>query len=285
MDLEITKKPEWSNEEIKAEIENFIEIYSERPIKNNEFGMKFPHMFAFYFILKKMKPEFVIESGVYKGQSTWLIERILPNAKILSIDIKLHYREYISNKAEYSNLDFKFQDFSKIDPEKTLAFFDDHQNSLERLKECKWFGIKHVIFEDNYPPNKGDFYSLRQIISGTGFKIHKNIFYERLKGIMIFLLFQFNSFFKEKYPLIDHHRFRANHVAPNIADLKYLNKNIEIYYEFPPIFKPIKSLNENIEYDNYKIDEPLLDDEKKNKYQIAFDEKDHYNWFTYLRLY
>ena len=263
MDLEITKKPEWSNEEIKAEIENFIEIYSERPIKNNEFGMKFPHMFAFYFILKKMKPEFVIESGVYKGQSTWLIERILPNAKILSIDIKLHYREYISNKAEYSNLDFKFQDFSKIDPEKTLAFFDDHQNSLERLKECKWFGIKHVIFEDNYPPNKGDFYSLRQIISGTGFKIHKNIFYERLKGIMIFLLFQFNSFFKEKYPLIDHHRFRANHVAPNIADLKYLNKNIEIYYEFPPIFKPIKSLTENIEYDNYKIDEPLLDDEKK----------------------
>tara|TARA_B110000971_G_C19966724_1_gene480595 strand:- start:251 stop:1108 length:858 start_codon:yes stop_codon:yes gene_type:complete len=285
MDLEITKKPEWSNEEIKAEIENFIEIYSERPIKNNEFGMKFPHMFAFYFILKKMKPEFVIESGVYKGQSTWLIERILPNTRILSIDIKLHYREYISNKAEYSNLDFKFQDFSKIDPEKTLAFFDDHQNSLERLKECKWFGIKHVIFEDNYPTNKGDFYSLRQIISGTGFKIHKNIFYERLKGIMIFLLFQFNSFFKEKYPLIDHHRFRANHVAPNITDLKYLNKNIEIYYEFPPIFKPIKSLTENIEYDNYKIDEPLLGDEKKNKYQIAFDEKDHYNWFTYLRLY
>jgi len=130
----MNKLPDWSIDEIKNELDNFTKIYSERPIKKNDFGMKFPHMFACYFILKKINPEFVIESGVYKGQSTWLIEKVLPNAKILSIDIKLHLRKYISQKAEYSDLDFKFHDLTNINPEKTLAFFDDHQNCLERLK-------------------------------------------------------------------------------------------------------------------------------------------------------
>ena len=116
-----TKLPNWNKEEIISEIEKFSKIYNERPIKDNRYGMKFPHLFAFYFILKKLNPEYVVESGVYKGQGTWLIEKIHPNAKILSIDIKLHYREFIASRAEYSNKDFKFQNFENIDLEKSLV--------------------------------------------------------------------------------------------------------------------------------------------------------------------
>ena len=54
MKFNIQKTPNWSKEEMRDEVSNFIKIYLERPIKNNEFGMKFPHMFAFYFILKKI---------------------------------------------------------------------------------------------------------------------------------------------------------------------------------------------------------------------------------------
>ena len=119
LNVNIKKTPDWSIEEKRDELNNFTKIYLDRPIKNNISGMRFPHMFAFYFILKKLNPEFVIESGAYKGQGTWLIEKALPNARILSLDIKLHLREYISNKVEYSSLDFKFHDFSQIDPNKT----------------------------------------------------------------------------------------------------------------------------------------------------------------------
>ena len=101
--------PKWSEEEIVEEIKVFNQIYKERPIIENLHGMRFPHMFATYFILKKIKPDFVIESGIYKGQSTWLIEKTLPNAKILSIDLDLSQRIYISKKATYSDLDFKYQ--------------------------------------------------------------------------------------------------------------------------------------------------------------------------------
>ena len=285
MQLNTKQIPNWSKEKMRDELNKFIQIYSERPIKKNIAGMGFSHMFAFYFMLKNLNPEFVIESGVLRGQGTWLIEKTLPNARILSIDINLHLREYISNRAEYSSLDFKFHDFSQIDPNKTLVFFDDHQNCIERLKECKWLGIKHVIFEDNYPPGKGDFYSLKKAISGSGYKINFNVFYERLKGTIIFLWFQLNSIIKNKYPFNDFHRFRANHVMPNMNDLKYINKNVEEYYEFPPVFKPSKNFIKNINHDDFEVNDSLLTDEEKNKYQIAFNEKNSYNWLTYLKLY
>ncbi len=278
------KKPNWSLDEIIKEIDYFSKIYPDRPIKNNNGGMMFSHMFAFYFLLKKINPEFVIESGVFKGQGTWLIEKTLPDAKILSLDIKLNYREYISKKAEYSNIDFKYHDFANINPDKTLVIFDDHQNALERLKDSKWFNIKHIIFDDNYPPNKGDFYSLKKAFKGSGFKINQNILFERLKGIIIFLSYQVKSLFLKNYPYPDNHRFRSNSVIPNLNDLKYLNKNIDLYYEFPPIFMPKKYINEPIENELFKDTKSLLSDDHKDKYHDAFNEKDNYNWITYIKL-
>ena len=84
--------PSWNKEDILEELKLFIELYKNRPIKTNIHGMMFPHMFAVFFILRKLKPEFIIESGVYKGQSTWLIEKTLPQTEILSIDINLKQR-------------------------------------------------------------------------------------------------------------------------------------------------------------------------------------------------
>ena len=104
--------PNWKEKEFLIELKKFSKIYKNRPIKNNKGGMRFEHMFATYFMLKKINPPVVIESGVYKGQSTWLIEKALPKSKIISIDIKLDQREYISKKVNYSNIDFKYQNFS-----------------------------------------------------------------------------------------------------------------------------------------------------------------------------
>ena len=80
-------QPNWKISEILKELRYFEIIYKKKPIKKNIHGMNFPHMFAFFFILKKIKPKVVIESGVFRGQSSWLIQQACPNAKIISIDI------------------------------------------------------------------------------------------------------------------------------------------------------------------------------------------------------
>ena len=241
--------PNWKISELEEEIQNFSKIYKRRPIKENIHGMRFQHMLITYFILKKIKPSMVIESGVFKGQSTWLIERTLPNCKILSIDIDLSKREYISKRAEYSNIDFKDQNFSNI-PNDTLVFFDDHVNHFERLQQAKFFNIKNIILEDNYEINEGDFYTFKHAFSGNGFN-HKFTKLSLFKTFWIFLKNIVKKFINNKfYFSIDELKFRLRDQTPNINHFKNIEKNINIYFEFPNI---ADSINKKIDISKEEI--------------------------------
>ena len=252
--------PQWGKDEIVKEIELFKDLYKYRPIKNNVHGMRFQHMFATYFILKKINPSFIIESGVYKGQSTWLIENTLPNSKILSIDIDLSQRVYISKKAIYSDLDFKNQDFSYL-PYDTLVFFDDHVNHYERLQQAKFFNIKNIIFEDNYPIEKGDFYTLNHAMNNSGF----NHNYTKLSLIKTFFVFcneLIKKIFIKDYILkFEKIKSRLRDHDPNENDFKNIQKNIKTYFEFPNL--------------SHILDENL---------ELSKEELDSYNHLTYVEL-
>lgn len=252
--------PSWDISEIINQIKIFAEIYKNRPIKKNIHGMRFQHMFATYFILKKINPELVIESGVFKGQSTWLIEKALPKCKILSIDIDLSKREYISERAEYSNIDFKDQDFSNI-PDNTLVFFDDHVNHYERLQQAKFFGIKNIILEDNYEINEGDFYTIKHAIDNHGFN-HNYTKLSLLKTFWIIAKNLIKKLYKKKFYFpVNQISFRLRDQLPNKNHFRNIEKNIESYFEFPNIIKHIDD----------KID-------------LSKEEKEAYNCITFVNL-
>ena len=140
---------------ILSYLDEFNELYKNRPIKSNQGGMMFPHMFGLFYFLKSLKPTFVVESGIWKGQSTWLIEKVMPKANILSIDTNLNKRQYISKskRVNYTNEDFRFIDFKKISKKNSLVFFDDHQNHFDRIVQCHFFGFKNIIHEYfEFPP-------------------------------------------------------------------------------------------------------------------------------------
>jgi hypothetical protein len=275
LDHKKIKKNKWDNYEVKHEIQKFIDLYKSRPIKNNKGGMLFPHMFAFYFILKKIKPKLIIESGVYRGQSTWLIEKTLPKSNIISIDTNLKSRVYISKNAHYSDQDFKFQNFSNI-PKNTLVFFDDHVSHLERIKEAHYFNIKHVVLEDNYKKNskKCDFYTIKQAYEKSGFK-HEVNFVSYLKT-----LFKFQNIILKKIFLKNYYAdFELNEIHNRIRDRKindvdYLNlkKIIKDYYEFPSII-------------DLKIQsKKFLFKKKPKELNFIKNELDYYNYITYIKI-
>lgn len=269
------KKIKWNIYEIKNEIKKFIELYKSRPIKNNKGGMLFPHMFALYFILKKIKPELIIESGIYKGQSTWLIEKTLPKSNIISIDTNLKSRIYISKKAHYSDIDFKFQNFSNI-PKNTLVFFDDHVNHSERIKEVLYFNIKNIVLEDNYKKNskKCDFYTINHAYEKSGFK-HKVNITSYLKT-----LFKFQKIILKKIFIKNYYAdFELNEIHNRIRDRKInsvdypnLKKIIKTYYEFPSIV--------DLKLKRTKF---LFKKEPKELNFIK-NELDCYNYITYIKL-
>ena len=231
----------WSTKTISLQLVKFIRLYKKRPIKENINGAGFDNMFALYFILKQIRPKFIVESGVLRGQTTWLIEKTLPKSKILSIDINLKNRKYISKKVKYSNIDFKLHNFYNI-PKNTLVFLDDHQNHFERLKQCKFFGIKNVILEDNYPVSRGDFYTIRHAIGKRGFNHPLRLLNILKTTYLFFLEILKKKIFKNYYISLDYINARLRDVAPNSYDFKTLCKNIQIYYEFPKLNNILKSL-------------------------------------------
>jgi len=140
----------------------FLGVYNTRPIKeSNMGGMMLPHLFATWYMLKQLDPAYIIESGIFRGLGTWVMEQACPNAKITSIDINLGQRKYISQNVFYEQYDITEYDWRLIG-EDCVIHFDDHQNALDRVTWAKDKGFKHLIFEDNYPEGIGDCVSLKQ---------------------------------------------------------------------------------------------------------------------------
>lgn len=158
----------WKPEEIIDELEKFYHVYLKRPIQNNDGGQLAAQLFYSWFVAKKMQPEFIIESGIWKGQGTWAFEQACPQAQLVCLDPYPKYFDgYVSKKAIYLHQDFSAVNWNKINKNKTLCFFDDHQDAVERIKNCKSLDFKFVMFEDNYPPGQGDCKSLKKLFESS----------------------------------------------------------------------------------------------------------------------
>src|SRR5690349_17121661 len=76
----------WSDEDLRAALDEFLTVWDTRPIRNNIYGVGTPHGFALWFLLRRLRPTHIVESGVLQGQSTWLLETTVPEAQLISID-------------------------------------------------------------------------------------------------------------------------------------------------------------------------------------------------------
>ena len=83
------------NKKIKEYLPEFLELYAQQEYESNDGGMKFPQLFGMYCFLKEVNPSLVIESGIWKGFGTWMIEKALPNADIISFDISQIGRAHV----------------------------------------------------------------------------------------------------------------------------------------------------------------------------------------------
>lgn len=245
-------KEKWDRTELLAYVDEFYDLYNKRPIKDNDGGMKSPHMFSAWYAMKKLKPKCIIESGVWKGLGTWFFEKASPESKIISIDPYPSFRVYTSPNVEYITTDFLSFDWSRLSKDDTLIFFDDHQNFLERLKHSQILGFTTVMTEDNYPYQQGDCYTPKKILSNRDYVID-------LGG---------NRSWYEK----------------NNEDLKYFEDNVEIYQEMPPLFKSDFTRWGDPWDENYPTPLELIDIKDHEKYPIFFNEKKDYTWICYLEL-
>jgi hypothetical protein len=233
----------WSRDDMVKYLPEFLEIYNNRPIQDNQGGQKAAQLFYSWYVAKKMQPAIIIESGVYKGQGTWAFEQASPQSKIICLDPFLkNYQGYRSNTATYIENDFSKLDWSQmVDKSNVLCFFDDHQNAVARIVQCLASGFKYLMFEDNYPEGQGDCLSLKK------------------------------AFENEKYQIL-----------PQLPAREYLERVIECYGEFPPIFS-LDTTRWNTRWDQHRTDDPLLT-EIGIGFEVLKSDMDQYTWINYLEL-
>jgi hypothetical protein len=160
--VRVRTSAEWDLERdaLLEALRDFARIMKRRPFDNEE-GLRGVSAFALYWFIRRIAPSVVFESGVWRGFSTWLIEQAAPTAEIHCFDplFMLQHliprrrlgKTYRSPRARYSNHDFSCAPIGELVAGRAdaLAFFDDHQNKLPRLLQCKAAGIKHLVFDDN----------------------------------------------------------------------------------------------------------------------------------------
>jgi len=248
---------------MRDSFDEFMVLYEQRPLRDNQGGMGIPHMFLSWFALKKLQPKMIVESGVWLGQGTWFFEQVCPNATLFCIEPEYDRIHYKSPKATYYQKDFSEIYWGNLPKEDTLLFFDDHQNSLRRIKMAHEYGFRHLMFEDNYPAQKGDCYSPKKIFANAGYS---------------------------PYP----HQSLSERVVPNSDDADYLREVLEVYHELPPIVQPNITRWGDDWVENYPTPDPLYTDppveyngEGKQvvlPQQIHLDEFLEYTWICYVKL-
>jgi hypothetical protein len=132
-----------------------------KPFANNN-GMAPDTAFQLFYWVREIAPKLIVESGAWRGFSTWAMRQAAPAAKIISIDpifalghcldaAKLA-PAYWPPDVERTGTDFSCCGFEFMDkPAPSLVLFDDHQHKIHRLQQAIQKGFQHLIFDDNLP--------------------------------------------------------------------------------------------------------------------------------------
>uniref|UniRef100_A0A0E0MWT6 Uncharacterized protein n=1 Tax=Oryza rufipogon TaxID=4529 RepID=A0A0E0MWT6_ORYRU len=290
---------EWTSKDLLRGLEEFVPIYETRPIKNNMYGMGFDHSFGLWFVARWLKPDLMIESGAFKGHSTWVLRQAMPNTKIISLSPR-HPEKYLKKGPAYVDgnctylagkdfIDFGSVDWGKLlrnhgisDLSRVLVFFDDHQSELKRLKQASIVGFRHIIFEDNYDTGTGDHYSLRQIcdqehIRGGGHSCFWDSDEARLRS-------RRKSFWEKAVETDElcgkddawwgvrgymrdnfNHSNKAISYKEHFQNSRLVESVLDLYWELPPVAGP--SLTHQTRYDPARASDPIIEDGRFGMFQ------------------
>ncbi len=129
-------------------------FYKKNFIDNNYGGMGFNNSLFIFIFLRHLDVDLIIESGVWKGYSTYLFDQYPKKIKKISFDISFDELKYVSKKTEYCEFDITKYEFKKIkNLKKILAFYDDHISQYDRLKLSFEKKFSYLIFDDDLEPS------------------------------------------------------------------------------------------------------------------------------------
>jgi len=245
----------FTDAELKAMIPQFKDAWAKRPGGDKArkiFKLGLNHQFAEWFLVKKLKPSAIVESGVLHGGATWgLRDAAGPNTPIFSFDpqdlTKEGFHDTNPNTKYFLKdnwKDISLADWDSLIPKEkrssALVILDDHQIFYDRFKQLKELGFRHVFIEDNNrygngntPPN---FFCTKS-------ELHK-------KAYMMWNIS--DAFYNSPWGDINQVKQAGQHAAKPLQErtltweeheknAKWVRENMKTYFEFPSIYDVCQS--------------------------------------------
>lgn len=130
-------------------VEAFFALYAKRPIADNSGGSGFNDSLWLFTTARLLGPALIVESGVYKGQSSWLLRRAAPAAAMHGVDLDLGQRAWRDESIAYHQGDWSELDLRVPAHGAALCFFDDHVSQARRIREAHERGFRTLLFGDD----------------------------------------------------------------------------------------------------------------------------------------
>ncbi|HXF08261.1 MAG TPA: hypothetical protein VNK45_07035 [Candidatus Acidoferrales bacterium] len=119
-----------------AQIRTFTEALPRCPVAQDTGGGGFSAAMLLWTIARAIEPALVVESGTFRGFTTWVLRQAVPQARQYAFDISFAERQQLEEGVSYHEHDW--MDLPLNCPAQTTAliYFDDHVDQWQRIREA-----------------------------------------------------------------------------------------------------------------------------------------------------
>lgn len=140
-----------SDDELEASIREYFNVFRKCPVHQSTGGSGFNAGLVIFVAARLLGPELIIESGTFKGFSSWVLRQACPDAEMHCFDISFAELAYRDPHIKYHEHDWRVGERIVPGNRLSICFFDDHVNQGKRILEAHELGFKVLIFDDNLP--------------------------------------------------------------------------------------------------------------------------------------
>lgn len=140
-----------SGDILESSIREYFNVFRNSPIHQSTGGSGFNAGLLIFLSARLLDPELIIESGTFKGFSSWVLRQACPDAEMHCFDISFAELAYRDPHIKYHEHDWRLGERIVPGNRVSLCFFDDHVSQGKRILEAHELGFKVLIFDDNLP--------------------------------------------------------------------------------------------------------------------------------------
>lgn len=135
-----------------SEIEAFrVALLSACPTRQNSGGGGFCAGILLWTMARALRARTIVESGVFRGFTTWVLHQACPQAAQYAFDITFAERKRVEHGVIYHEKDWMEAAVTVPEREHAVVYFDDHVDQWRRIREAAARGFRYLVFDDNLP--------------------------------------------------------------------------------------------------------------------------------------